>query len=52
MLILAILFSVSFQNSQSTIACTVTAVGAPVPGPEIVVAGKTYVTDCVGRGSD
>jgi hypothetical protein len=49
MLILAILFSVSFQNSQSTIACTVTAVGAPVPGAEIVVAGKTYVTDCVGE---
>ena len=33
----------------STIVCTVTAGGAPVAGAEIVVAGKTYVTDPRGE---
>src|SRR5438552_16814717 len=45
---LAILFSLSLQggrSGQSAIACTVTASGMPVAGAEIVVAGKTYVTD-------
>ena len=47
MFVLALLFSLSLQSGQA-IACTVTAGGAPVAGAEIVVAGKTYVTD--GRG--
>jgi outer membrane receptor for ferrienterochelin and colicins len=51
MFVLALLVSLSFQggrSGQSAIACTVTAGGTPVAGAEIVVAGRTYVTD--GRG--
>jgi outer membrane receptor for ferrienterochelin and colicins len=49
---LALLVSLSFQSgtsSQSGIVCTVTAGGAPVAGAEIVVDGKTYVTDRQGQ---
>ena len=42
---LALLLLFSLQGGQSAIVCTVTAGGAPVAGAEIVVAGKTYVTD-------
>ena len=49
MFLLALLFSLSLQLGQSGIVCTVTAGGAPVPGAEIVVAGKTYVTDARGE---
>ncbi len=42
---LLILFLFSLQGGQSAIVCTVTAGGAPVAGAEIVVAGKTYMTD-------
>ena len=42
---LLFLFLFSLQGGQSAIVCTVTAGGAPVAGAEIVVAGKTYVTD-------
>jgi outer membrane receptor for ferrienterochelin and colicins len=45
---LALLLSVSLQ-SPSAIACTVTAGGSPLPGAEIVVDGKTYVTDRRGE---
>ncbi|HMC69122.1 MAG TPA: carboxypeptidase-like regulatory domain-containing protein, partial [Mycobacteriales bacterium] len=34
---------------QSAITCTVTAAGAPVAGAEVVVAGRTYVTDRSGE---
>jgi hypothetical protein len=50
--VLAILFSLSFQggsSGQSAIACRVIAGGMPVAGAEIVVAGKTYVTDRGGE---
>jgi len=50
--VLALLFFLSFQggpSGQSAIACTVTAGGTPVTGAEIVVAGKTYVTDRRGE---
>jgi iron complex outermembrane receptor protein len=47
--LLALLLSLSLQRGQSAIACSVTAGGAPVPGAEIVVAGKTYVTDVRGE---
>jgi iron complex outermembrane receptor protein len=46
--VLALLFSLSLQGGQSAIVCTVIAGGAPVAGAEIVVAGKTYVTDARG----
>ena len=46
---LALLLSLSLQGVQSTIVCTVTAAGAPVPGAEIVVAGKRYTTDARGQ---
>jgi outer membrane receptor for ferrienterochelin and colicins len=50
--VLALLLSLSLQGGPprpSAIACTVTAAGAPVAGAEIVVAGKTYVTDRRGE---
>jgi hypothetical protein len=50
--VLALLFSLTLQSGPSrpsAIACTVTAAGAPVAGAEIVVAGKTYVTDRRGE---
>jgi iron complex outermembrane receptor protein len=37
------------QAGQSAIVCSVTAEGVPVPGAEIVVAGKTYLTDSGGH---
>jgi len=46
--VVALLFSFLNQSGQSgpsAIACTVTAGGARVAAAEIVVAGKTYVTD-------
>jgi outer membrane receptor for ferrienterochelin and colicins len=47
--LLALLLSLSsLQSAQSAIVCSVTAGGAPVPGAEIVVAGKTYLTDARG----
>jgi iron complex outermembrane receptor protein len=46
---LALLLSFSLQRVQSAIVCTVTAGGAPAPGAEIVVGGKTYVTDARGE---
>jgi len=46
---LLLLFLFSLQGGQSAIVCTVTAGGAPVAGAEIVVAGKTYVTDPRGE---
>ena len=49
MLLLALLLSLSVQRDQSAVLCSVTAGGAPVPGAEIVVAGKTYVTDTKGE---
>ena len=49
MFLLALLLSLSIQPGQSIIVCSVTAGGAPVPGAEIVVAGKTYVTDARGE---
>ena len=49
MLLLALLLSLSVQRDQSAVLCSVTAGGAPVPGAEIVVAGKTYVTDTNGE---
>ncbi len=49
MFVLALMFSLSLQTVRSAIVCTVTAAGAPVPGAEIVVAGKTYTTDASGR---
>jgi len=47
--VLLLLFLFSLQGGQSAIVCTVTAGGAPVAGAEIVVAGKTYVTDPRGE---
>jgi outer membrane receptor for ferrienterochelin and colicins len=47
-----LLLSLSLQDGQagqSAIVCTVTARGAPVAGAEIVVAGKTHVTDRRGE---
>ncbi len=49
MFLLGILLSLSLQDGQSGIVCSVTADGAPVPGAEIVVAGKTYLTDARGQ---
>ena len=52
MSVLALLLFVSIQSGpsgQSAIACAVTAGGAPVTGAEIVIAGKTYVTDRRGE---
>ena len=46
---LLLLFLFSLQSVPSAIVCTVTAGGAPVAGAEIVVAGKTYVTDPRGE---
>ncbi len=46
---LLLLFLFSLQSVPSTIVCTVTAGGTPVAGAEIVVAGKTYVTDSRGE---
>ena len=49
-LVLLLFFPIqSDQAVQATIACTVTAHGVTVPGAEIVVAGKTYVTDARGE---
>ena len=47
-LLSALLLWSSLQRAQSFLLCTVTAGGAPVAGAEIVVAGKTYVTDRTG----
>jgi len=47
--LLALLVSLSFQSGQSSIACTVTAGGAPVAGAEIRVGGRTYMTDARGE---
>jgi hypothetical protein len=47
-LALALLLLLPLQAGQSAITCTVTAGGAPVAAAEIVVAGKTYVTDARG----
>ena len=52
LLLLLLLSSVSIpaaQSTQAVIACTVTAGGAPVVGAEIVVDGKTHVTDRRGE---
>ena len=49
MFLLGLLLSLSLQTGQSGIVCSVTADGAPVPGAEIVVAGKTYQTDARGQ---
>ena len=49
MFLLGLLLSFSLQGGQSTIVCSVTASGVPVPGAEIVVAGKTYLTDARGQ---
>ena len=48
MFLLGLLLSLALQGGQSTIVCSVTAEGAPVPGAEVVVAGKTYQTDARG----
>src|SRR5256885_16593768 len=42
------LLSLALQPAQTVIVCTVTAGGAPVAGAEIVVAGKTYMTNRAG----
>ena len=50
--VLALLFSLSIQSrqdGQSAIACTVTADGAPVAGAEIVVTGRSHLTDRRGE---
>ena len=50
--VLALVMSLALQSVPSrptAIACTVTAGGAPVPGAEIVVAGRTYLTDRRGE---
>ena len=47
--LVALLLSLSLQGVQSAIVCRVVADGAPVVGAEIVVAGKTYVTDLRGE---
>ena len=49
MSILALLLSFALQGVQSDIVCSVTSGGAPLPGAEIVVAGKTYLTDSRGQ---
>ena len=52
MFVLALLFSLAIQTDQagqSAITCTVTAGGRPIAGAEIVVAGKTHVTDRRGE---
>ena len=49
MFLLGLLLSFSLQGGQSTIVCSVNASGVPVPGAEIVVAGKTYLTDARGQ---
>ena len=49
MSILALLLSFALQGVQSAIVCSVTSGGAPLPGAEIVVAGKTYLTDSRGQ---
>ena len=50
--VLALVMSLALQSVTSrpaVIECTVTAAGAPVVGAEIVVAGKTYLTDRRGE---
>src|SRR5438067_442142 len=37
------------QTRQTVVACTVTAGGSPVAGAEIVVSGKTHLTDRLGE---
>ncbi len=49
MFLLALLVAAAVQSAQSALVCTVTAGGSPVSGAEIVVAGKTYVTDRLGE---
>ena len=52
MFILALLLSWSLQGGQavpSGIICTVTAGGTPVPGVEIILAGRTHLTDRRGE---
>jgi outer membrane receptor for ferrienterochelin and colicins len=48
-LILTLLLLSALQPSESAITCTVPADSAPVAGAEIVIAGKTYVTDPRGE---
>src|SRR5439155_10767118 len=48
-LLLALLLTSALQSAQSALLCTVTADGSPVSGAQIVVAGKTYVTDRLGE---
>src|SRR5882757_501340 len=47
--LLALLLSLSLQSGQAAIVCSVTAGNAPVQGAEIVVGGKTFVTDAKGE---
>lgn len=47
MAMLALLLSL--QAAPSGFVCTVTAGGAPLAGAEVVVAGRTYVTDGHGQ---
>jgi outer membrane receptor for ferrienterochelin and colicins len=47
--LLALLLPLFLQQSPSAIVCSVTAEGVPVPGAEVVVAGKTHVTDARGE---
>jgi iron complex outermembrane receptor protein len=46
---LSLLLSASVQTDQSAIVFTVTAGGAPASGAEIVVAGRTHITDARGQ---
>jgi outer membrane receptor for ferrienterochelin and colicins len=47
--VLALLLLLPLQSEPSAIACTVTVGGASVAGADVVVAGKTYVTDARGE---
>jgi outer membrane receptor for ferrienterochelin and colicins len=47
--LLALLLSLSLQSGPAAIVCSVTAGSAPVEGAEIVVGGKTFVTDAHGE---
>ena len=46
---IALLLLANLQMSQATLACTVSAGGAPVAGAEIIVNGQTYRTDMNGE---
>jgi outer membrane receptor for ferrienterochelin and colicins len=47
-MIVRILLSLLLLQPPAAIVCTVTAAGAPVAGAEVVVNGRTYVTDSRG----